>query len=250
MCISHKFLFSKEKRLAKTEMSFLPSLSASGKNHQTLEIPGPDQNQDTNAILPPIKPIKVINTHNLATQNPAIRMPQAGKKNQSGPRTPRQYQARISCNYPMNSTLNSGASTNIPNDISGGISLSATLMPKSPLNAFRKRNGNPRKYKNNNNIILPPLDDINSFENDCTDEIQQQAQTNDKLNYLPSDVGDVYTGNGNELSDDLEEEDEDELFLHMNNGRLESHSNRIDDETDIQPNGFYSIQVSDPKFSS
>lgn len=219
-------------------MSFLPSLCTSSKNQQSLEMQGPDQNQDTNAILPPIfhhPQLKSIPPLTLSTQNPVVKMPQSGKRFLPTPRSSRQYPPRISGVIQPNSNLNSTISST---NIDAGISVPPSIKPAPPLNSLRKRNGNARRYKNNNNIILPPLENVESINDMPSDPMpeqmqQQQMQLNDKMPFLPTDVGDVYMGSGNDLSDELdEEEDEDEMFLRMNSGRLENASNRVDDELD------------------
>ena len=219
-------------------MSFLPSLCTSSKNQQPLEMQGPDQNQDANAILPPIfhhPQLKSIPPLTLSSQNPVVKMPQSGKRFLPTPRSSRQFPPRISGVIQPNSNLNSTISST---NIEGGISVPPSIKPAPPLNSLRKRNGNARRYKNNNNIILPPLENVDSINDMQSDPMpqqmqQQQIQLNDKMPFLPTDVSDVYMGSGNDLSDELdEEEDEDEMFLRMNSGRLENASNRVDDEID------------------
>lgn len=233
-------------------MSFLPSLcpSTCNKNQQPLEISGTDQNQDSNSILPPIfihPQLKAIAPLSLSTQNPLTKIPPDNKRMLSTPRSSRQFPARVSNCLPSNSNINSGI-------MDAGISVSPSIKPKPPLQSLRKRNGNARRYKNNNNIILPPLDNINASENAQSELIsqipQQRTQEDEQIPFLPTEVGDVYMGSGNDLSDVLEEEDDDEMFLRMNSGRIEIASNRIDDDIDDDSNGCYSIHIGDPQYSS
>ena len=228
-------------------MSALPSLctAASPKAQSPLDIQGPDQNQDANSILPPIfhRPqIKSIAPLSLTSQNPVIKMPQSGIRALATPRSSRQFPPRISGSLSTCSTNSSNMET--------GMSIPISMKPTPPLKSIRKRNGNARRFKNNNNIILPPLEEANSIENSQL----QQMQKSDKISILPNDVGDVYLGSGNELSDELEEEDEDEddeeMFLRMDSGRLENASNRTDDDLNDSKNGSYNFNVSEPEFSS